>query len=345
MHQLLIDWLKRIHLTADTALATKRWKLAETLAEKISRKELLQLMRAFLFSPAPPELIQTLTEQFLKIDPEFPASKNVEDVRLMAGIVMVVAFSQRTLDADAFALGIKAAAFPQQRCKPAQTDIIGEAMKYLEAKAEAARPSDFDDRGTVAKKLEAFGEAINDDEARKTAQDELAKTLHENYGQKLQRLAEETGLLWWLLGGYSSALNLKTEEIDNVAYALIAATEVAERTQLLPPPPSIYAILGRAIAPCKATKNHFTIKEFVSAANAAWRNKLATAHPAADCADFVPFMTALVKTEEAGGTSTLAKVLPKSCPGVAANSSLTPSEAAGQLYNELMFLKALATLD
>jgi hypothetical protein len=56
-------------------------------------------------------------------------------------------------------------------------------------------------------------------------------------------------------------------------------------------------------------------------------------------------MTALVKTEEAGGTSTLAKMLPKSCPGVAANSSLTPSEAAGQLYNELMFLKALATLD
>src|ERR1035438_8808056 len=190
-------------------------------------------MRAFLFSPAPPELIQTLTQQFLEIDPEFPASKNVEDARLMAGIVIVVVFSQRTSNADAFALGIKAAAFPQQRCKPAQTAIVDEAMKYLEAEAEAARPPDFDDRGTVAKKLEAFGEAINDDEARKTAQEELAVTLHENYGQKLQRLAEETGLLWWLLGGYSSALNLKTEEIDNVAYALIAATEVAERTQLL----------------------------------------------------------------------------------------------------------------
>ena len=103
MHQLLIDWLKRIHLNADTALATKRWKLAETLAGKITRKELLQLLRAFLFSPAPPELIQNLTQQFLEIDQEFPASKNIEDVRLMAGIVITVAFSQRTSDADAFA--------------------------------------------------------------------------------------------------------------------------------------------------------------------------------------------------------------------------------------------------
>jgi hypothetical protein len=206
------------------------------------------------------------------------------------------------------------------------------------------RPPDFDDRGTVAKKLEAFGEAINDDEARKTAQEELAEALHENYGQKLQRLAEETGLLWWLLGGYSSAQKLKTDDVDNVAYALIAASEAAERTQLLPPPPSIYAILGRAIAPCKVTKNHFSLKEFVNAADATWRNKFVAAHPAPDCADFVPFVTALAKTEEAGSTGILAKALPKTCPGVAANSSLTPSEAAGQLYNELMFLKALAIL-
>jgi hypothetical protein len=70
-------------------------------------------------------------------------------------------------------------------------------------------------REAVAKKIEAFGEAINDDETRKTAQEELAETLHDNYGQQIQRLAEETGLLWWLLGGYSLTLNLKTEDADN----------------------------------------------------------------------------------------------------------------------------------
>jgi hypothetical protein len=53
----------------------------------------------------------------------------------------------------------------------------------------------------------------------------------------------------------------------------------------------------------------------------------------------------LAKAEEAGGTGTLARVLPKTCPGVAANVPLTTLEAARQLYNELIFLKALNALD
>ena len=87
-----------------------------------------------------------------------------------------------------------------------------------------------------------------------------------------------------------------------------------------------------------------TLKDFIAAADPSWRRKFVTEYSAADCADLVPLVTALIKTEEAGDTDTLAKILPKTCPGVNADLSVTPLESAEQLYNEIMFLKALAAL-
>jgi len=346
MHKHLLDWIRKIHLTADSEFAARRWKLAAAYEKKTSRRELLTLLRVFLFDPAPPELIQSLSDQFQEIDKEFPGIDNTEEIKLMAGIVMVVAFSQRNWNADAFALGIKAASFPLERCKTGHPHIILESTKYLEAEAEYLRPSDFGEFEStlaVATKLVAIT-AAEDDEKRMAAAQEVAGALHNNYGGKIQRLAEETGLLWWLLGGYSTALGLKMEEIEQARYALVAAVEVAGRTQLIPPPPSIYSILERAIANCKPTKSQSTLKSLVNLADAAWRKQFAAEHSTCDCAAFVPIVTAIVKAEENGDVDVMTKALPKFCPGVSADQKLSSSDAAAQLYDELMFLKALANL-
>ncbi len=346
MHKNLIDWLRKIHLNADTALATKRWSLAEAFEKKADRKDLLQVLRVFLFDADAPELIQSLTDQFLEIDKEFPASNNAQEIRLMAGIIMVVAFTERSLDADAYALGIKAAAFPTARCQPAHPDIIGEALKYIVSESDILRPSDFGDfenRDDLVGKLEAVFSA-EDEKKRTGAARKFVDLLHNNYGVKIQRLGEETELLWWLLGGYSTVLGQKTEDIDAGAYALIAAYESAARTQVLPPQPSIYPILGQAIAKCKAAKPQYTLKDFVSLVDPAWRKKTAVEYTVNDSLAFVPFVASLVKAEEAGDAGILSKLLPNICPGVSASQKLTPTEAAWQFYNELMFLNALAKL-
>ena len=346
MHKNLIDWLRKIHLNPDTALATKRWSLAEAFAKKAESKDLLQVLRAFLFDTTTPELLQSLTDQFLEIDKEFPASNNAQELRLMAGIIMVAAFTERTHDADAYALGVKAAAFPTARCQPAHADIVGEALKYISSEANILRPSDFgvfENRDDLVGKLEAVFSA-EDEKKRTGAARKFVDLLHNNYGVKIQRLGEETELLWWLVGGYSTALNKKTEEINSGDYALIAAYESAERTQILPPQPSIYPILGRAIAKCKEVKPQYALKDFVSMVDPAWRKKIVTEYPASNCLDFVPFIAALIKTEEAGDVGILPKLLPNICPGVAASQKMTPKDAAWQFFNELMFLKALAKL-
>jgi hypothetical protein len=345
MHPLLIDWLRKNNFNADTAFATKRWKLAQGVAGKSSRKDVLQLLRAFLFENSSPEVISGLTRKFLEFDKEYPASNNKEDVRLQAGVVMVAGFEQRTFDGDALALGLRAAAFPAERCKPAHTGIIEEALKYIEQEALTIRPTDFDSDHTseIVEKLEAYGVSVTDAEQRKTAQEALADKLDDLYRQPLRRLTEEIGLLWWLLGGFSPTLKQETGSIDATAYALIAAAEAAERTQLLPPPPSIYAILRRALASCKGAKRgKTTFKDFVAEADSTWRKKFVEDYSVADCADLVPFATALTKTNEAGDADILTKVIPNTCPGVSSDMELAPWEAAQQFYNELIFLKALS---
>src|SRR5689334_17978156 len=92
---MLIDWLRQIHLNPDAALAAKRWKLAETFAENVTRKEAIHLLRVFLFPEATTQHLQTLTERFLTFDSEFPASGNAEEIRLMAGLVMLAAQTKR----------------------------------------------------------------------------------------------------------------------------------------------------------------------------------------------------------------------------------------------------------
>jgi hypothetical protein len=349
MHVLLIDWLRQIHLNADTTLATKRWKLAQAFAKKATRKDVVQLLRAFLFSPAPADLISTLTTQMLALDKEFPASNNAEEVRLIAGVIMVAAFEEGTHEADAFALGIKACSFPSSRCKPAQPAIVAEAEKYMITEANRVRPPAFGtakDREAIATELEGFvaGTASNEAEPTKSACAELAEALHSRYGLQLRRLAEETSVLWWLIGGYSPSLNQPMAKLNASAYAFIAAAEAVERISVLPPPPSMPAVMARVLDNCKAAKTR-TLLDVVAATDPDWRSKFLPSLARDGCADLLPVTTALAKTEEVGDTETLAKTLPKACPGVSPDLAISAHDAATQFYNELIFIKALALVD
>jgi hypothetical protein len=127
---------------------------------------------------------------------------------------------------------------------------------------------------------------------------------------------------------------------------LIAAAEAADRTQILPPPPSADALLARVLKPCKSgPKKALTLIDFWSAADAEWRAALLRKISFSDSRDFVPVITGLDKCGEFGEASSAAKVVPNLCPGVSIEHPVSPAEAAQQLYVELMFLKALDALE
>lgn len=347
---LLVDWLKQLHLTADAALANKRWTLAKAFASKTTRADAILLLRLFLFSEPSAANVQALTRQLLELDSEFPASNNSEEVRLMAGIIMIAALPSHPALTDVFLLGIKAAAFPAHRCNPAQQGITDEMAAHLNSKANGLRPSEFlktDDCDVLKNAFEDLGSTATASDATlvKKRSNEVANALNEIFGLRLQRLSEEASILWWLLGAYSPDLDRDISELSPDQYSLVAGAELAARTQLLPPPPSIYPILSRALAQCKGAKRkRLTLKDVIEGTDEKWRSKFVSANPTADWADLCPLMTALVKFEDSGDISVLPRALQRSCPGVSTDLTLPPLEAARQLYNELMFAKAISKI-
>jgi hypothetical protein len=169
---------------------------------------------------------------------------------------------------------------------------------------------------------------------------------HEELGGQIRRLAEETALLWWVLGEYSTSLKSPVAALTSPEYALIAGAEAADRTHILPPPASADALLARALRPCKAgPKKSLALVDILEAADSGWRAGLLRRVNFSDCPDLLPLLTGLAKCEESGDPVAATKLLPKLCPGVSVEHPLSPTEAAQQLYLELMFIRALTALE
>lgn len=359
MHPHLIDWFRGPHLVPNESAVSKRWSAANALAESAKRDLLIDLLRLFLFEAPKQALIDRVTPQILKHDPTFPVADNTEELRLMAGVVGVAAFAEATAWADAFALGLQAAHWRPGRTIPAQVEIIRDAAAYLESEGDRVRPTDFGALPkTEADKLPAALKALvtaegGDDKAAVVApasayRSLLVAAMNEAdvaLARQVQRLSEESALLWWIIAEHSMTLRKSTNGMPATAYALIAATEAAERTRLLPPPASAGPLLARALKPTKApAKGEATVAQYLSATDPEWRSRRVENLRMSDCQDLVPFATGLAKTEEFGSAQKAVDVLPNLCPGVASNQAFTPAAAAHQHYVELMFLRALEAI-
>jgi GTPase-associated system helical domain len=356
MHRHAIDWLSEILLTRDAALAQRYCSLAEKVATKLSRPRVIQLLRLFLFPNSSADFTQQFTDELIDLDLEFKGSDNIQHLRHMAGLVIATTFGASSREADAFALGIRAANFPQNRVQPVQPAIVTEAEQYLRNKACRLRPAEFgDDAAEVTKVLIANREAVLKaattlDEAKRAVADEayqksVIETIahsHRNLAKRIEQLAEESGLLWWVLSEHSDGLQQPLAEVTPQIYALSAASEAAKRTQLLPPPPCIGPLLTRALKSCKHGKEQPVLADYLEVSNIPWRAAQMKSLSVADCRDLVPLCAALEKTEEIGDTPAAFKALAKVCPGVPADLPLAASEAAQQFYNELLFLRSLA---
>ncbi|HEY4361437.1 MAG TPA: GTPase-associated system all-helical protein GASH [Bryobacteraceae bacterium] len=360
MHPHLVDWFRNVHIQSDPKVLQKRWDAAVGYGKTLTRGNASRLLKLFLFSSSDPAQVKSFTDELLVLDAEFPVTGNVEELRLMAGVVMVTFFDRGSHEADAFALGLRCMSFPNRSTQPAQPEILSEAEKYLRAETERRRPIEFEDPTPGAEKTlgakykeveetEAAGDAATILVARGNYQKAIVRLIQSNHtlvtGQ-IKRLAEESAFLWWVLGEYSPSLQLRSAKLNIVDYTLIAAAEAAERTHILPPPSSAAALLARALAPCEKVVSTKALKlaDFLAKTDNAWRAEYTPQLALSDCAEFVPFATGLTKAEEFQDPAAAVKVLPKICLGLDMKHGLSPEQAANQFYTELAFLRALALL-
>jgi hypothetical protein len=356
MHPHLIDWLRNTEIAPDAATATRRWRIAKKLKEKVDRPGVIELLRAFTLPRPDKASIKKLTDEFLSFDQEFPVTNNSELVRVMAGVVMVASFADASVKSDAFSLGLRAASFQGRRGPPAQAEIVKEAEDYLAKEAARMRANDFShdidssEQGLASaydlmRTAESAGDEAQAQSARAAYQKAVSDAISDAdqvLADRIARLAEESAMLWWVLGEFSDQLDRRISSLSASEFALIAAAEAAERTQLLPPPPSIDALLSKAIHGCKSGVNKRSpFKEYLLNSNEDWRARQIDKLNFRDCIDLVPITASLQKMVESDDADAVSKMLPRLCPGVAAEIVMTPVDAARQFYAELIFLRAL----
>ena len=349
MHPNFFHWHARAELKPETAILEPRWNAAVKFAEKLSGADIVSLLKLVLFPGAEPEFAKRFSEALVKAEPTFPPNNNAELLRVMATAAVYSQWESPTKAADALALGLQAANFPATRVEPICQEVMTRASEYLATESERVRPniyvstlakaekqadtafanlkkaSDANSPQDVGKATEALGRGVL------TA----VKESHQQLGDVIVRLTEESQFLWWLIGRRSPALNIRRELLGADSYALPAAAEAAERVAILPPAASIESILGEALAQCeKKSAASLTLPDLVSSADANWGKTAVSAAAANELTPVAQLLTAWVQTGKQDADA-IKKI------GFPAKTKVTPLDAARQYFRERIFLRAL----
>lgn len=348
MHPNFYHWHGRAELKPELAILEPRWNAAAQFAEKLSAAAIRSLLRLVLFPGAEPEFAKRFSESLVKLEPTFPPERNAELLRVMAAAAVHSQMDVPTDIADAIALGLQAAAFPQGRIEPVCQDVMTRAAEYLVVESERVRPAIYAGTLENAEKqvethLAALKKAVEDNTLPEIgkATEVLGRGMlvgmkhtHQQLGEVIGRLAEESQFLWWLVGRRSSALNTRRELLTAETYALPAAAEAAERVALLPPAASVESLLDDALAQCrKGGRASMPLADLIDAADANWVQHVASAVTAPE---LTPLAALLAKRRADGKLhANLLKQL-----RISPKMEVTPTEAARQYFRELIFLRA-----
>ena len=349
MHPNFFHWHARAELKPETAILETRWNAAVKCTEKLSSADICSLLKLVLFPGAEPDFAKRFSEALVKAEPTFPPINNAELLRVMATAGVYSQLESFSKAADALALGLQAANFPASRVEPICQEVMARAAEYLATESERVRPKIY--VGTLAKaekqaetafaNLKKAADANSPQDVGKAAEAlgrgvlTAIKESHQQLGDVIVRLTEESQFLWWLIGHRSFALDVHREMLAVDAYALPAAAEAAERVAILPPAASIESILAETLSQCgKKSAPNMTLPDLITSVDAKWAQRATSATTANE---LTPIANLLAVRPQTGKFDVnLTKKL-----GIPAKFKVTPLEAACQYFRERVFLRAL----
>lgn len=315
----------------DTTILEPRWNAAAKFAEDISGSDICSLLRLVLFPGAEADFAKRFSDALVKLEPTFPPEGNTELLRVMATAALYSQMDEPSNEADAIALGLRAAAFPLERIQPICKEVMERAGEYLASESERMRSAP-----NVKADFEALKTATETEgwETGKDATKLLGSALVE-LGDTMGRVAEENQFLWWLVGRRSPLLKQRRDKLTSQDYALVAAVEAASRVMLLPPPASVESLLNEVLAQCKNDPDSsMLLVETIGTPSTDLVKGEKTGSPATELTPIAGTLAVL----RAGG-----KVDAKALKNLylAPKVKSSPAATACQYFHELIFLRAI----
>jgi hypothetical protein len=302
MHKHFSDWYREIGIVPTPELVEKRWQAIEMIFKDIDEKQLLGLVCTLKHGGhCFPQFHEQFAQYFLKTDTTFPMRKNDNEIRVLSGACLAEIFAGR---GD---FGLLAAACTISgslgilSSEPPYSDVTHEAADKLAlASSELRARNEYPEMPSYGPTLEA---ALQDLKAKTPANNlpqvqltsplidcllktenmviELAQKNREFVAQaqyRIETLAEECNVLWWMFSGHSHDLEMAFAEIDKKALPIIAGKELSDLIVNLPGPASVKAILIKAIQFAKRRgkgNSKCTISEAIESLPSEWRASIA----------------------------------------------------------------------
>jgi hypothetical protein len=366
MHKHFSDWYREIGLVPTPELLEKRWAAVETIVKDINDKELLALVCTLNHSGhCYPQYAEKFVQYFYNTDTTFPMRNNQNELRVLAGACLAEIFLKSEDFALIAAAGTISSSFAIPSAEPPFVDVTRDAANAL-AQASYGLRADFqyNDMPSYGPQLDAALQALKTQAAANNLQQvqlvtplidgllktetmliELAKKSQGFVAQaqcRIETLAEECNVLWWLFAGHSDNLKMAFTEIDKKALPIIVGKELANLITNLPGPTSVKAILAKAIqCPQKGNDcSHFKISEAVNALTPEWRASIAESDRTTACAFpcVFPLHVAIAIAVDLG-VADWDKAFIKKIDHLKSDSVFSSTELAYQFYLESLILQ------
>ena len=356
MHRNFADWYRAVSLTPPSETLESRWKSIVAFTSGCGAEEIGDLTRMFYGrEPKGAEFLEEFRTVFKDEDKTFAMRDNDPELQVLAGSALVnLLVDGQGLDRAA-ALAILVTDCRGLRKAPL-ADIPLLARNHLNQVSASLRASkvpappmiaDFSQKLTQVKAhlqanqvpqlvdpLGTFMQGIVD------AMQGLANFASASANEQQLR-AEESEILWWIVGGCSRDSNTPFQDLPSPSGILIAAKELSELVKNLPGPLAAPAFLSTVIKtahPELGTK--VSISEAIGACTIAWQKSCLQPIPLAKIEDICPLHCAIAKSVEADGNKGWYTVF-ASLTGLKASEKFKPLDLALQAYDERMFIRAL----
>jgi GTPase-associated system helical domain len=277
MHSMFADWYAKADREPSQEKLQSRSAGVEAFASEASLAVLLDLLRYVDErggSESDPAMLQ---EKLKQEDPTFLLRDNDVEVRVLAAISLILAINRDSQTSAGVALAVDvASALGTVEVGPLGQDLVESAQAYLIEKGRRLR---IEPEIVVAKKftqptLDA-GELSLPQKGVDVAQLQENATALANYATQLNTaikavgaplralaatldalaaatsfntaLAEESSMLWWLVGEHSRDLEVHLGTLKVPSVCVVAGKDLADLTRIIPGPLSVRAILHKAL--------------------------------------------------------------------------------------------------
>jgi hypothetical protein len=361
MHKNFGEWYRLVSIEPNADLLERRWAGVEEWVSTLrgDDESILETVRIF-HSLQGKTSREGFLEAFRKHDAAFPQRNELEQ-RVLAGAALVECVhhgGDEENEGDgmhaAIIAGTALEASSLRVSDPPLGEVKGEVLAGLHEIARSQRKRSafsavvigIKEEELITKAMEQVAAAPDVAQLKShvgTVFQSLLNMLRcseralENAGHDLRCADEETNILWWLEGGSSRDLNQPWSTLQKDAVPLIAASELADLTDIALGPQNAAALLERIVT--KAKGKGPDIQTYVNAVPDDWTKARAAKMPEV-ALDLTPLSLALSQRGKSDTSSW--KEFFEATSGMKASTSLAPERVARQVYIEAVFLRTLA---